>query len=137
MPVLDNPKWELAAQEVAKGKTQVEAIEAAGYAPHDSNAARLIGNDRVKLRIRELQEQAAMSISITLEGQIAKLEDLLNQAKALKQIAAGVSAIDKQNELMGFKIQRVESKRVDAFAEMSDAELDAYLQGKASSVEQH
>ena len=31
----------------------------------------------------------------------------------------------------------VESKRVDAFAEMSDAELDAYLQGKASSVEQH
>ena len=27
---------------------------------------------------------------------------------------------------------RVESKRVDAFAEMSDAELDAYLQGKAS-----
>ena len=137
MPVLDNPKWELAAQEVAKGKTQVEAIEAAGYAPHDSNAARLIGNDRVKLRIRELQEQAAMSISITLEGQIAKLEDLLNQAKALKQIAAGVSAIDKQSELMGFKIQRVESKRVDAFAEMSDAELDAYLQGKASSVEQH
>jgi hypothetical protein len=42
MPVLDNPKWELAAQEVAKGKTQLEAIEAAGYAPHDSNAARLI-----------------------------------------------------------------------------------------------
>ena len=84
MPVLDNPKWELAAQEVAKGRTQVAAIEAAGYAPHDSNAARLIGNDRVKLRIRELQEQAAMSISITLEGQIAKLEDLLNQAKALQ-----------------------------------------------------
>ena len=104
MPVLDNPKWGLAAQEVAKGKTQLEAIEAAGYAPHDSNAARLIGNDRVKSRIRELQEQAAMSISITLEGQIAKLEDLLNQAKQLKQISAGVSAIDKQNELMGLKI---------------------------------
>ena len=48
MPVLDNPKWELAAQEVAKGRTQVEAIEAAGYAPHHSNASRLIGNDKVK-----------------------------------------------------------------------------------------
>ena len=34
MPVLDNPKWELAAQEVAKGRTQVEAIESAGYAAH-------------------------------------------------------------------------------------------------------
>ena len=76
--------------------------------------------------------EASRTIAITLQGQIAKLEDLLNQAKALKQIAAGVSAIDKQNELMGFKIQRVESKRVDAFAEMSDEELDAYLQGKAS-----
>jgi hypothetical protein len=71
-----------------------------------------------------------MSISITLEGQIAKLEDLLNQAKALNQIAAGVSAIDKQNELMGFKIQRVESKRVDAFENMSDEELRQYVYGK-------
>ena len=44
-----------------------------------------------------------MSISITLEGQIAKLEDLLNQAKQLNQISAGVSVIDKQNELMGFR----------------------------------
>jgi predicted house-cleaning NTP pyrophosphatase (Maf/HAM1 superfamily) len=132
MPVLANPKWEIAAQEVAKGKTQLKAIEAAGYAPHDSNAARLIGNDRVKLRIRELQEQAAMSINITLEGQIAKLEDLLNQAKALNQIAAGVSAIDKQNELMGFKIQRVESKRVQAFQDMSDEELERYVNGDKS-----
>jgi hypothetical protein len=46
MPVLDNSKWELVAQEVAKGKTQLEAIGAAGYAPHDSNASRLIGNDK-------------------------------------------------------------------------------------------
>ena len=129
MPVLDNPRWELAAQELAKGKTQVEAIETAGYSPHRSNASILIANDSIKLRVSELQEQAAMSISITLEGQIAKLEDLLNQAKQHKQISAGVSAIDKQNELMGFKIQRVESKRVDEFANMSDEELRRYVNG--------
>ena len=129
MPVLDNPKHELTAQELAKGKTQVEAIETAGYSPHRSNASRLIANDSIKLRVSELQEQAATSISITLEGQIAKLEDLLNQAKQHKQISAGVAAIDKQNELMGLKIQRVESKRVDAFANMSDEELEAYVNG--------
>jgi hypothetical protein len=67
MPVLDNPKWELAAQEVAKGRTQVEAIETAGYSPHRSNASRLIANDSIKLRVSELQEQAAMTISITLD----------------------------------------------------------------------
>jgi hypothetical protein len=127
MPVLDNPKWELAAQEVAKGRTQLAAIEAAGYAPHDSNAARLIGNDKVKSRIRELQEQAAMSVNITLQGQIEKPESLLEQAMLLKQISAGVAAVDKQNELAGLKIQRVESKRVDKFAHMSDEELEAYV----------
>ena len=47
--------------------------------------------------------EASKTIAITLEGQIAKLEDLLNQAKALKQISAGVAAIDKQNELMGLR----------------------------------
>ena len=129
MPVLDNPKWELAAQELAKGRTQVEAIETAGYSPHRSNASRLIANDSIKLRVSELQEQAARSISITLEGQIAKLEDLLNQAKQHKQISAGVAAIDKQNELMGLKIQRVESKRVDEFANMTDEELRQYVYG--------
>ncbi len=77
--------------------------------------------------------EASKTIAITLEGQIAKLEDLLNQAKALKQIAAGVSAIDKQNELMGLKVQRVESKRVDEFANMSDEELRQYVYGNKES----
>ena len=129
MPVLDNPKWELAAQGVAKGKTQVEAIKTAGYSPHRSNASRLIANDNIKSRVQELQMEASKTIAITLEGQIAKLEDLLNQAKQLKQISAGVSAIDKQNELMGLKISRVESKRVDDFAHMSDEELERYVNG--------
>ena len=129
MPVLDNPKWELAAQEVAQGKTQLEAIEAAGYAPHDSNAARLIGNDRVKLRIRELQEQAAVTTKITIEGQLAKLEQLLAQAQQLKQCSAAIAAIREQNELAGLRVQRVETKAVDQFDAMTDDELRAYVYG--------
>jgi hypothetical protein len=129
MPILDNPKWELAAQEVAKGRTQVEAIETAGYSPHRSNASRLIANDSIKLRVSELQEQAAMSVNITLQGQIEKLESLLEQAMLLKQISAGVAAVDKQSELAGLKIQRVENKRVDEFANMSDEELRQYVYG--------
>jgi hypothetical protein len=130
MPVLDNPKWELAAQEVAKGKTQIGAIEAAGYAPHDSNAARLIGNDRVKLRIRELQEQAAMSVKITLEGQLAKLQELLEQAAQVKQYASAIAAVREQNELAGLRVQRTELKTVDQFDAMSDEELRQYVEGK-------
>jgi hypothetical protein len=129
MPVLDNPKWELAAQEVAKGKTQLEAIGAAGYAPHDSNAARLIGNDRVKLRIRELQEQAAMSVKITLEGQLAKLQEVLEQSTTLKQCSAAIAAIREQNELAGLRVQKIEHKAVDQFDSMTDDELRQYIYG--------
>jgi hypothetical protein len=32
-------------------------------------------------------------------------------------------------ELMGLKVQRVENKRVDEFANMSDEELEAYVNG--------
>jgi hypothetical protein len=129
MPVLDNPKWKIAAQEIAKGRTQLQAVEAAGYSPHRSNASRLIANDNIKSRVQELQMEASKTIAITLEGQIQKLEDLLNQAKTHKQISAGVAAIDKQNELMGFKIQRVENKNVDRFDSMSDEELRQYVYG--------
>jgi nitroreductase len=129
MSVLDNPKWELAAQEVAKGRTQLKAIEAAGYAPHDSNAARLIGNDRVKLRIRELQEQAAMSVKITLEGQLAKLQEVLEQSTTLKQCSAAIAAIREQNELAGLRVQKIEHKAVDQFDSMTDDELRQYVYG--------
>jgi hypothetical protein len=134
MSVLSNPKHELTAQELAKGATHREAYKAAGYQATntnslDANSSRLISSDKVKSRVQELQMEASKNIAITLEGQIQKLEDLLNQAKALKQISAAVSAIDKQNELMGFKVQRVESKRVDEFEHMSDEELRQYIYG--------
>jgi hypothetical protein len=45
------------------------------------------------------------------------------------QISAGVAAVDKQNELMGLKIKRLESKRVDEFANMSDEELREFVYG--------
>jgi hypothetical protein len=38
-------------------------------------------------------------------------------------------AIREQSELAGLKIQRVESKRVDKFENMSDEELEAYVNG--------
>ena len=43
-----------------------------------------------------------------------------------------IAAIREQSELAGLKIQRVESKRVDEFANMSDEELEAYVNGDRS-----
>jgi hypothetical protein len=82
------------------------------------------------LAIKRVCCQSSTSRPFTNPCALFKLEGLLEQAQQLKQISAGVSAIDKQNELMGFKIQRVESKRVDEFANMSDEELRQYVYGK-------
>jgi phage terminase small subunit len=66
MPALENPKHERFAQELAKGKTQVEAYEDAGYEPHDSAAARLFGNVRIAARVAEIQERAAIRTEVTV-----------------------------------------------------------------------
>jgi len=53
MPVL-KPKWEKFAQELAKGVTELEAYEFAGYSPHDSNASVLARKPEIIGRVSEL-----------------------------------------------------------------------------------
>lgn len=66
MPALSNPKHELFAQELAKGKTQTEAYAVAGYVLSEANASRLTRNDKVQARVAELQERAAVRTEITV-----------------------------------------------------------------------
>jgi len=66
MPALTNPKHERFAQELAKGKTQAEAYQAAGYAPSEPNASRLTSNDKVAARVAEIQERAAVRAEISV-----------------------------------------------------------------------
>lgn len=65
MPALDNPRHERFAQELAKGKTQLEAYRLAGYRPDDGAANRLSGNVRVATRVKEITERAATRAEIT------------------------------------------------------------------------
>jgi hypothetical protein len=135
MPPLENPRHELVAQEIAKGASHRDAYRDAGYSPTttnslDATSSQLLSQPKLKSRIAELQQEAAKSIAITLEGQIAKLERLLLAAEACKQYAAAGTMVREQNELAGLRIQRSEVKSVDAFDAMSDEELRAYVEGK-------
>jgi phage terminase small subunit len=67
MPVLKNAKHELFAQEVARGKSAAEAFVLAGYKPHESNSARLSGNERVRSRIEEILSASAQKAGVTVE----------------------------------------------------------------------
>lgn len=62
MPALDNPKHERFCQEYAKRPNAVQAYRNAGYSAKNddiaaSNASRLIGNEKIKARIRELNDE--------------------------------------------------------------------------------
>ena len=67
MPALKNPKHEhLRCSALAKGMSQVDAYEAAGYEPDMPNACRLTRNDKVKARVRELQHRVAQLTKETI-----------------------------------------------------------------------
>ena len=73
MTVLDNPKHELFAQELAKGTSASEAYVLAGYAKDDGNASRLTGNDKVKARVAEILSAGAAQAEVTAARVIAEL----------------------------------------------------------------
>lgn len=70
---LKNSRHERFAQELAKGKSQLEAYEAAGYKPNESHASRLVANGKVSVRLEELKAKAAERTVITVESLTARL----------------------------------------------------------------
>lgn len=73
MGVLSNARHERFAQELAKGKAQSEAYEAAGYEPSEPNASRLTRNDKVAARVAELQTRAADRAEISAAAVLREL----------------------------------------------------------------
>lgn len=66
MAGLKNPRHERFAQELAKGKSQAEAYEAAGYSPSWSAAARIAADVNICERVATLQNWAAKRTDITV-----------------------------------------------------------------------
>jgi hypothetical protein len=62
-------------------------------------------------------------------GQLAKLQEVLEQSTTLKQCSAAIAAIREQNELAGLRVQKIEHKAVDQFDSMTDDELRQYVYG--------
>jgi phage terminase small subunit len=128
MPVLKNPKHELFAQALAKGMSQVDAYESAGYEPDMPNACRLTRNDKVKARVRELQNRVAARTEETVEGLTAELRELAEKANqtlyalgapGMQVVRAAIMDIAKLNGLI---IDRTINERKDT-VDLTRAEL--------------
>src|SRR5262249_18686402 len=95
MGPLRNPRHEAFARALFEGKSATEAYQLAGYHPHDGNAARLRGNERIVTRLSELQEAAAKTSEVTVRG-LNQLEDVCVRASALNQLGTVVKAVRSQ-----------------------------------------
>ena len=92
MPVLKHPRRELFAQELAKGKTQVEAYKIAGYKPNDGNAGLLARRPEIIARTTEINRRGAARAEITVESICRELDEARKLALKLEQPSPMVMA---------------------------------------------
>jgi phage terminase small subunit len=128
MPILDKPKHEKLAQELALGTNQTDAYERAGYARDDSHASRLAGDGRIRARVEELQADAAKlvadRIALSRADMIAMLMSDREEARANKQMATALRATELLGrELHGMFTERREVVTKDDVRQLTDAEL--------------
>lgn len=124
MPVLSNPKHEAFAQELAKGKSQAEAYQTAGYKPSEPHASRLASNGKVVDRVAELLTKAAERTLVTVESLTQELEDIRVAAKGLGQNSAAVSAVMGKAKLHGLLVDKLEADITHHLSDLSDEELE-------------
>jgi len=106
MPVLTNPKWEIFAQELAKGSSQLEAYEAAGYKPNRQHASRLVTNGDVVTRVAELQGNVAERTEVTIESLIRDADRVHKLAIAEKQLGAANGALKLKAVFAGLYVEK-------------------------------
>ena len=138
MGILTNPRHELFAQELAKGKSATEAYTLAGYKPCRQNAARLTTNDDIRARLAEIQAQAAKKSEVTVQSLLDELEHARARADGLDQLSAAVKAISEKAKISGLLVQKIEVGDAGAFSECETLTqiADEMLSGWGSPIEQ-
>jgi hypothetical protein len=123
MPTLPNPRHEKFAQARAEGKPASAAYEQAGYSPNDGNAVRLKGNEKVQLRVAELQGQGAERAIVTLQSLIAEADEIKAKALAKGRYSAAVSALTVKAKPSGHWVDRGENQTTNVIKTISSEPL--------------
>lgn len=87
------------------GKSQTKAYIDAGFSADSAqpNSARLILNDMVLTRVKELQAENSKICALTLDGAIIELEKARKMAMALGQCSAAIGATMSKAKLLGLE----------------------------------
>lgn len=108
MPALTNARHERFAQELAKGKTQADSHQTAGYRPNPSAASRLAQDVKICERIAEIQERGAVRAEVTVASILDELEEARVAALGaeIAQSSAAVSASMSKAKLLGLVVDK-------------------------------
>jgi uncharacterized tellurite resistance protein B-like protein len=106
MAPLKNPKQESFVHNYLKCGDATEAFELTGYVRDSANAHRLLKRPQVQARLRELQDEIAAKVPISIESLISELEDARTQAAGKNQFAAAIKAILGKAQLAGLLVER-------------------------------
>jgi Terminase small subunit len=122
MAPLKNPKQESFVHNYLKCGDATEAFGLTGYTRDSANAHRLLKRPQVQARLRELQDEIAAKVPISIESLISELEDARTQAAGKNQFAAAIKAILGKAQLAGLLVERskVEVTDTSPFAGLED-----------------
>lgn len=137
MPVLENAKWERFAQELAKGKSQAEAYELAGYKPDSGAASRLSGNVSIQARLAEIMERGAIRAELSVASVTESLLRIAEKAEKLCEASGynvAKSAWMDAAKLHGLIVDKKEVGKPGDFTRMDERELDAFIAGEKAAL---
>lgn len=100
---LSNPKHEKFAQSIARGLSQEKAYIEAGFCKNGArqNASRLITNDNILRRVKEIQNDTQLRNNIEIDDIIDELEKTRKLAMALGQCHSAFLASMGKARLLG------------------------------------
>lgn len=113
---LKNTRHERFAQELAKGKSQVQAYEAAGYRPSRSAAARLAADVDICERVSNLAERVAVRTEITVAGLTERLLNIAQRGEGKDEaplLSVARAAIMDAAKLNGMIVDKTEQRLAD------------------------
>ena len=130
MPILENSRHEIFAQELAKGATQTDAYRLAGYEGQgnaaEAGASRLVRNAKVAARVAELKADAAVRARKSMDDILEQLDDDRQFAREMEAPSAAIQATMGQAKILGYDKQLIEHTGKDGgpieTADLSDME---------------
>jgi hypothetical protein len=107
-------------------KNIAAAMRSAGYM-HPTNSTRLMNNNEVQARLKELQEQYATRCALTKEALTQKFQLAFERAMETNQISAAVAAAREIAVMHGLRVERQEVAPAGTFETMNDGDYAAKI----------